>query len=63
MQDIEERKQYLLNNTLASTKSLYEELGFKTQFVTKEDDDLNLRNLPKSVSLCKLRFLRTNELT
>lgn len=51
IKDIEERKKYLLNNTRASTKSLYEELGFETQFDAQKDDDLTLRYLPSSVSL------------
>ena len=42
----------MLNNTRPSTKSLYEELGFETQFDADEDDDLTMRHLPSSVSLC-----------
>ncbi|XP_046656723.1 ervatamin-B-like [Daphnia pulicaria] len=47
--DVEERKKYLLNNTLASTKSLYQELGFETGLVEEDDDLSTLRNLSSSV--------------
>nr|CAH0107394.1 unnamed protein product [Daphnia galeata] len=47
--DVEERQKYLLNNTRPSTKSLYEEFGFETQFDADENDDLILRNLPTSI--------------
>ena len=50
LQDVEERQKYLLNNTRPSTKSLYEEFGFETQFDADENDDLILRNLPTSVN-------------
>ncbi|XP_057381082.1 uncharacterized protein LOC130703662 [Daphnia carinata] len=52
--DSEERKQYLLQN-LASTKSLYEELGFEA---VEDNDDSTMRQLPQFIDHRKDRCMQ-----